>query len=430
MSALRNGSPPRRAADAPLYRMDPEPSARLGRGTRLLLWCGGTDPTLLATRVERYLFVNLGVWVVLVAGLAGVSVTVLGRSAFPTAPLSLVLGAAALWAVVIFVLDRSIVADPGYGALHPPGRGALKRGLFRLGPALVRGGTYLVRILVAGALAWLIGEALVLGVFTDEVRRELTVEHDRQFLAEADRIAAGSAGRIAELQRSIAGNTARREEAAAAAVAARARVDAEKAGGAGSSGRAGAGTNTEIELAAAQAAEQHARDLSRTTGEQDVRMQGEIDQLSALALAVRSGSTEAINESPVLRQARADIYANNGLAEQEAALGRYLTQHADQPTVFALPWVLRGLLLVIDLMPLLIKIRSRYTLYGESLRRRAREIHASDAGHGLARRRADLARVQAEIDLEVEESNALARARALLGRPYPIPDGQNRRNPS
>src|SRR5918912_4302859 len=87
-----------------------------GALTRFFLWCGGSDPMLLDTRIEYYRAAGVGTFVLLIATLAAVTfslyITVVSGGFKPW-----YLPFALFWGLIVFFVDRSIVVDPSYGNL-------------------------------------------------------------------------------------------------------------------------------------------------------------------------------------------------------------------------------------------------------------------------------------------------------------------------
>lgn len=415
------------ASDGPLSRDGRTAPTGPGRAARFFLWCGAVDTSLLTSRTETYRFVNVGAFVVLVAVLAGASLTLISSTrAGGFTPW--ILPVALLWASVVFVLDRSIVAEPGYGDLRldsvhrragDDATGAFADPSPPPAGRLARAGTYLLRVGLAVGVAWLIGEALLLSLFADEVERELNARHQAEFAQETARITAANDRLIEEGNRELTANASARTAATDQAETARGQVELERTGGRGSSGLVGPGANTQAEVDQARAAESVAAQTLESTTIRDAEIRADIADRQAENLAIESGD---IDRFPSLVGARDAIFGNRGFAEQEAALGDYLDRHSDQPTVVAVPWIVRGVLLVVDLMPILLKIATPYTVYGQRLRDRGTRQRQHDAVEAvLAARRLDRrASIEAfRIDLESEVELAIEqnRARRLLGRP-------------
>jgi len=92
---------------------DYDEPVHIGLVSRLFLWCGAVDRSKLASRAEAYRYANLGLVVCAVATLAAAAfaiftLTVVGRFT------PLIIPAALAWGLIIFAIDRTIVAEPNY----------------------------------------------------------------------------------------------------------------------------------------------------------------------------------------------------------------------------------------------------------------------------------------------------------------------------
>jgi hypothetical protein len=370
--------------------------------TRFLYWCGAVDSDLLSTRSEHYRFANQGVFVCLIGVLAGVSFTLYLTSILGGFSLAY-LPVAVLWATLIFFLDRSIVAEPSYGDLSPAGRRPRPHpptGTRRRTPA-PKAAAYAFRVVVALMVAWLIGDAIVLAVFRPEITTQLDKRHAAAFDDRATAYLAPTADQITGLQRQRDLNDQKvvdlREEVGAAYQEWQAEL-----GGDGGTGQAGVGPE------ARQLQERYSVLSSKLPGAvADLRTQNDdidkqITEKSALVAAVQSGDPAQVDAVPELRKARADIYGNQGWIEQEAALQDYLREHGTSPTIAVVPWLVRGILLAVDLLPLMLKLGTPSTIYGRRLRGQAARICYEGATHDqiamdLADREVSLHHSRAEL---------------------------------
>ena len=371
-----------------------ESEARSGRVTRALLWCGAVDEDLLETRLEYFRFANQGIFICLVAVLAGVSitlylVTILG--AFSPAYLV----AAALWGTLIFFLDRSIVAEPSYGDLsrarqrRRQGRSGQEptppvplgeRIAESLGHGLARSTkllAYAFRIVVAVLVAWLIGEAILLAILKPEITTQLDQIHNAKFRAATAAYVKPTRDQIATLTDQRQHDQQQIDDLNRAVNDAYHTWQNELLGH-GGTGQAGNGTEAKDrqahyeELYAALPAA--VGNLNKIIDDIDAQLTAK----NAEVAAIDSGDPARIATIPELKAAHDDIYGNRGWVEQEAALDQYLRVNGTSPTVSAVPWLIRGILLAIDLLPLMLKIASSSTLYGHRMRDRADRIRYRD----------------------------------------------------
>ena len=359
---------------------------RPGRITRILLWCGGVDRDLLVTRLEHYRYVNLGLFVVLVALLGGVSFTlyaaVIAQRFSP-----LILPFALLWACVVFALDRSIVAEPSYGNLDmarfrrlsaPHDTGTASR-IPDPGPSprkYSRGSAYAFRIAVALMVAYLIGEAILLVVFRPEITAQIAQRQAAQFQIAAAAPVQAKQDLITGLKEQLAGEQRLRDDAQKRLDTATTNLQIERRAGnrariraARAEQAAALENNTTVDAAS------HGRDA--VTTQKIAGLQSQIE-------AIRRGDPNAVADDQLLAGQRATSAADSGWVEQEAALTEYLARNGTSPTVGAVPWIVRGILFSIELVPLVLKLASGSTIYGQRQRDRADHVRYRDAADEAA----------------------------------------------
>ncbi|MEU5551490.1 MULTISPECIES: DUF4407 domain-containing protein [unclassified Micromonospora] len=384
------------AAPPPTGATPPGRAAGRNPFTRLFLWCAGVDRTLVETRSERYRYVGIGVFIVLIATLSAVMFALFGsviRGGFTVALIPFAVG----WGVLIFWADRSIMAEPNYGDLRhvDAGSGTRRAGWWSHGRQVSQ---YGFRVVIAIGAAFLVTEAVLLLLFQSEIRRELDRSHTDQ-VAVAQRVdSRGETAEIAALRSEKRANDDR-VTAAEQAVTEAADALAGEADGSSGSGRPGFG-----QVAAQRETElRRLRKVARQTRDE-----------VATANAVLDERIEKLQSD---RQSRIDasvaaITGDRGWITQERALHRFLQANRDNLLVLAIPWVLRVTLLAIDLLPVSLKLLAPPTLYDRRVRAQA-ELSAYrtrrwlEAGRDSVDQLADLDQVRANTlyDLAREEEN-------------------------
>jgi len=380
--------------DAATPRDEARALKRPGAFTRFFLWCAAVDEERLATRAERFRYANLGALVLLVAVLGGATFTafvsiVIGRFAWEALPVALG------WALIIFSIDRMIVAEPHYRerealtdlasakiggdeeapkidptALRLPGK--------REGSA-VRAVVYGLRILVTAVLAFLISEALLLMVYQPEVRAQLVELHREEFsryvAAHADEQEISQQERrdkLKDAQTDLKNARARVEEDLR-------KMANEKDGvsGDGYTGLGGYGRQYENLEKQRDEDEKAVKKAEKKVDQLTQEIKDNDDTIAKL----RAGDEKTI-EAEGLDEARDRIYDNDGFHEQQKAFNRFLDQAGGDPLLVAAPWALRILLISIDLLPLTQKLLNRYTIYGRRLSEEALILRYQDVGRG------------------------------------------------
>ncbi len=346
------------------------------RPTRFFLWCAGVDRDLLYTRGEHYRYTNLGVFVLLIGILAAVSFTlyasIVTQSFHP-----LYIPMACGWGLLIFTLDRSIVGEPHYRDLD------LRRFADKLSSTEpdhvepsrrlnARSATYGIRFVIAALVAYLIGEALLLVLFSPEIGqvlpqrqeaavRQAVTSYADKFDAESDELNT----RIENLAPRL--DTARQDEQTRTT-----ELNAEINGTL--TGIAGDGREADRKRGLLISAVAYRKSLE----DEDKQARESIADLGRKSAALKQQDPAAIAQFPDLVKQIGQIKSNTGWVEQEAALQQYLDQNSTFTVVIA-PWVVRILLLLIDLAPLIVKLSSGKTIYGHRQQDRAAQIRYSDA---------------------------------------------------
>lgn len=144
----------------------------------VFLWACGADPQHVHQRAERRWYHSLGASVFLTAILAGLSVVLVVRSAFPAVSGGVLAALAVFWALLVFNVDRIIVSR----VLVNPSR-ASKAGLFA------------ARFALAAVVSLAISEGVVLAILAPEVRQQvdLAMIQQQQEVVEAEEAAEDAA---------------------------------------------------------------------------------------------------------------------------------------------------------------------------------------------------------------------------------------------
>ena len=222
-------------------------------------------------------------------------------------------------------------------------------------------------------VAWLIGDAIVLALFRPEITTQLNSRHAAAFTAAANASLAPTEDQITDLQEQRERNDKQIVDLGKEVDDAYEEWQAEL-GGTGGTGERGVGPESQAVAGAALRPQQQTSGAIADLRAQNDDIDKQIKAKNELVAAVRSGDPAKVDAVPELRKARADIYGNQGWIEQEAALDDYLREHGTSPTVAIVPWLVRGILLAVDLLPLMLKLGTASTLYGQRMRGRAARI--------------------------------------------------------
>jgi hypothetical protein len=402
--------------------------------TRCLLWIGGVDPDLLSSRLEYYRGATMGTFVIIVALLGGMTfslyVAVIAGRWEPW-----LLPFAAFWAVILFCLDRSILVDPHYGDLRRAEREA--DGMPRAsiaspwpptpatespnsqqhtagGPpdakkdraatrlrlswhSVSRAFIYVSRVAIAVVVAILISEVVVLLIFHPEIMQQAEANQNSAFqakiavLAKQQKTALGL--QIADLQARIKDNSASLTAPYNVMQQARSNYLDEVAGHTvvntpGFGPYAKSDFNTYLQVLRAYNADVQAV----ATANDGLRGQiGSLTQQQAEYGSSSSATYTSLQDTPAGKQAYTDTHGSIGWLDQEAALSDYEGTHGGF-AVHWIPWLIRILLVLIDLLPLGMKLLSSSSVYGRRVRdqgqlarygdRRSYLVHRADLDRG------------------------------------------------
>jgi hypothetical protein len=381
---------------------------RCGPVTKFLLWCGAVDRNELATRSEAYRYANLGLLVCGVATLGAATFAiftsvVLGH--FSPAIIPAALG----WGLIIFTIDRTIVAEPVYRerAAHrlfvrlraertaprpdapvtvngsKPAAELVHHAVTAdemaptrmVGARIVRGGVYLIRVAITACLAFLIADGLLLLLFRPEVTQQLAILHGDQFQQQAAAFVRGQQGTVRTLSGTLS-------TAVVAASQQATKVDQdrtalrEEAYGEGPDHLAGIGQLYWDDRSILAHDTTRLNQLNGEVTADAAALQGEQNFLTEL-----SDSDPAALSNPrahALAGQRAAIYIDNGFDEQEKAFSAFLGKDKGDPVATLAPWALRVILICFDLLPLGAKLLNPYTIYGRRMSEKAVLIRYHD----------------------------------------------------
>lgn len=401
---------------------------RASKPTRALIWCSGVDADLLDGRQALMRQSSLGLLVVLVA--AGSAAMLIGFLTTVQNGFALYqLAVAAAWFLLIFSIDRSILADitpdekrTGFqAAVHHARRAPL----------------YALRVAVSLAVAAVVAEIALLMLFQSEIQAELA--HSNVAATTQDQKAAAEDRAAMQEKAEASVDYARRcdpkalQEKQNEVVRLSQALDDEK------NGTPGRSTGQPGFKGAAQALE---RQLNAARASQDAAVKDCDEATTAVADTMRNYDDQQAEPTGDAADARE---ADHGWVSQEAALGRVLAQRrADGGwLVVALPWLLRIILFALDLMPLALKLatssRGSYTAaMGQmaTLHEKSRENTVEvgkkrlDIEREVAERKADADRdLQfAEVDIHAQRDHAAL----VTNQPEPrsSTDGRRRFRPS
>jgi hypothetical protein len=356
----------------------PAPEFPMGRVGRFLLWCAACDRALVPNRVEYYRYTNIGWFVLFTASVSGLlfaltANTISGSFSIPVVLLAL------LWATIIFFVDRSIMAEPDYGdvvdlELGYAGRpSALRRIRVKAGRAV----SYLLRLVMAVIVSVLMSEAALLLIFQSEIRSGLLVIHQERIASVAEDARQSSADQIATLTRQIQGNNSRLQTAEADVKAKATAWEGEVYGRTGTKS-AGNGPVAKELL-------QQYDDAKQFRDKVQADVQKANDQSRRDIVAINERLTTGVQQQSKV------INADNGWITREAALDRFIEDNRDKPMIPLWPWLLRGLFLAIELLPLSLKLFGRRTIYDRRLEAQGINLaHEAERQARSVRRQIDL----------------------------------------
>jgi len=419
--------------------------AKVPASSKIFLWCAGVDRALLRTGAEVLRYSGLGALVIAVAALGATtftifSIVVIGHFHWYLIPFGL------LWGTVILLIDRAIVTEPHYrertasksfsteersatdtvawagnGTNGSNGSAAGHGGATR--PALtmevppdragwaLRGLVYALRILITACIAYLVAEAAMLLIFHPEVTAEVAQLHVAQFQqAEAKDLAKAqtdlgslhSAWTSAQQQVATQQTLVKNDIAQAAA-----EESGRSSGPLGpTSGMAGTGSTYQQDLGKIQADEKTLTRLQNDATQDEQQY----DTLKSELQGADQGNLKDL-QAFHLTDVREGINSDNGLNEQEHAFSLFVQANQGDVLATAGPWVLRVLLIAIDLVPLSTKLLNRYTIYGRRMSERALIIRYHDVSRDNAIMRdidhqAAIHALRSQHDYEVDAERA------------------------
>ncbi|PPK65863.1 DUF4407 domain-containing protein [Actinokineospora auranticolor] len=375
----------------------------LRRSGDFLYWCAGADPTVVdhahLGRPERVRYGSIGMSVLLTGTAGGLSMLmVLGMVSHGFRLWHL--PAALFWALFIFNTDRWLVSSINYNDPKPEGatskrdtRGDLiKRRLGRLC-------TVLARIAMGVLIAFAVSEPVLLTMFESEITHQLSITNRQNEEATKQAIEAKYAGDFATIEAKYKATQDAVDKAAAELKTAEAELTKENADGnntgQGCSLKRGSPCKAyqeavelkQAELRNAQANRDTARETyTRDTAATRAKVDGEI------------GAKKA-DDNP------------DGLLARQKALAD-LT--AANPELGTRVWLIRGVFLLVDLLPILLKTFASTSMYERFVRTAAADLlagkqrarataDAADTRRAEADRVIDRARIDAFQDVRLEE---------------------------
>jgi hypothetical protein len=438
------------AAGSRAEDQEPWPTRRWTPGG-LLLWCVGVDRALLRTGAEAARYATMGALMLAVATLAATTFTIFASVVIGHFRWYL-LAFGAGWGILILLVDRSIVTETHYrekaahAILMAARAGAATRGpasalnganghrggapgraseagngdpLANLNPPSDHAGwpyralVYTLRVAMAVCIAVLVSEAALLLIFHPEVEQQLAETHATQYQQVIDGATATATAKQTAIVngwvRTLAADNAQiqtdEEQSADWTLQAAAEEGGEPSGPEGpTSGQGGTGLAEMADMAMAR----HFAVLAGQARTKEKQDQEKYDAQETLLTQARQGNPAALQalhvEDPSAQ--RASIFADNGFYAQDVAFNRFTAQNSGSLIVRAWPWVLRFLLICIDLMPLTTKLLNRYTMYGRRLSERALLIRYGDLARDLEKlhdieHQRDVSQMYREHDLDM-----------------------------
>jgi serine/threonine protein kinase len=300
-----------------------------------------------------------------------------------------------LWGLFVFNLDRWVVSSVDYGPLDGSARWSGVTGQVGRKIALL-----VIRLTIALLIGLSISEPLVMLIYNAEILTEYhqvlvprlqaettdRVLHDPRYPNEY----AFQAAALRQADATVASDTRAVSQANAA-------LDAEESG-TGGTHRIGVGPRS---------AERRA-DLDRAQARLTKAQQVQAGAQQAYDTARSKATRQQQND---LRTELAQINQNPGLLNRETALSS-LASH-NRP-IFDAEWVLRGLILLVDVAPVLLKLLSPISPYERNLRRRVThemQIHDYQQADRVAQATAEL---RLRNDVATRQRDLDGRHRTLL----------------
>ena len=322
------------------------PAALCDSVTRTLFWIAGADERHMRGRKkERYLYQLIGFSVVLTAIAAVVGMVLFLRLSVPGSwPRDIAIGM--LWGTFIFWLDRWLVTRTPYGPLDATNDGSEPRGKGRfIG--------YAGRVLLGLLLAITISGPIVLALFAPEINQQLVVNQnaDKSAAAETIRGREDFVKRRAEINDAAKAAETTEQAKNVALKSAQDALDAEISGR-GGTGEPGCASECVQKREVVKAAQADA--ATATAAAIAARNKAQAD-LAALETDINL----AVTENNVATDESAGAFA------RERALFDVLRAH---PVLYGRWAAITGLLLLVDVMPILSKLLSSNTLHDRNIR--------------------------------------------------------------
>lgn len=244
---------------------------------------------------------------------------------------------------------------------------------------------YTLRVVMAVCIAFLVSEAALLLIFHPEVEQELARTHAAQYQQLVDNATSAATRKQTAVVngwvRTLSADNAAMKHDERASANWNLQADAEEGGlpsgpegptsGQGGNGPAERADFSKSNHFARLASQEHAKE------QQDQR---KYNAQESLLTKARQGDPKALRAlhvtDPTAQRKR--IYGDNGFYAQDVAFNAFTAQHSGSLLVEEWPWLLRFLLISIDLIPLTTKLLNRYTIYGRRLSERALLIRYSD----------------------------------------------------
>ena len=251
----------------------------------------------------------------------------------------------------------------------------------------IRGLIYAMRLVITACIAYLVAEAAMLLIFHPEVTQALAQVHVAQFQQERtqaiDTAISQETGQPKILLQKW--DAAKNDVATAQQVVNmdQAVMAAEEKGivlygpnGQTTSGTVGPGHSFDQDVQALQAAEKTLKTKQDDAENAEATYNALVTELQQAHQA--NPAALAALHVPDLKALQASTFADNGLNDQELAFDQFVANNRGDLLATAGPWVLRVLLISIDLVPLGTKLLNRYTLYGRRMSERALVIRYHD----------------------------------------------------
>lgn len=321
--------------------------------TNPLLWVAGSDPDdLRDDSVERTRYSVMGMSVCLTAAFAaGVIPVALSLASGEFRPIYLLFGF--LWGLFVFNLDRWVVSTIDYRSL------SLDAELSRVALAgyyMRRIALVIIRLAIAVLIGLSISEPIVMLIYSSEINTQISqdqaiaraaaaveVDHDHKYVLQ-----------LSAYTQALNQAEENEQQASEAVQKANQALDAEVAGYGGTH-EAGFGPRAAERLQDLNQAKATLATANQQLRTAQVNYSGGVSKIT----------TQKASDLALLDKA---IDAKPGLLEREKALSELAHRNT---TVNDARWVLRGLILLIDVAPVLLRLASPETAYERVVRTRA-----------------------------------------------------------